>query len=126
MTTEVFAGVSAPFAVLDGILSSDYWDTLDSTDQIVNFAEAGGHNITYAQAERIAAVGKWWIEEVKAGIGSDSLWRAVRAACERSTVSLDGATVDFEAAVQPCSDQTFMDAYSARHAEKFGQAFVVN
>lgn len=52
-----------------------------------------------------------------------------------------GSQVDFDAAVNlmddeireevhshlaPCSEQEFFDAYTARHAAKFGEEFVVN
>ncbi|GAP37910.1 hypothetical protein ABXN37_22575 [Piscinibacter sakaiensis] len=57
-----------------------------------------------------------------------------------SSVTLDGKEVDFSAAVAlmddelraalhnelaPCSDQAFLDAYAAAHAEKFGTDFQV-
>ncbi len=55
-------------------------------------------------------------------------------------VNLNGSEVDYEACVNlmddeireelnaelaPCSEQEFMDAYVARHAEKYGEEFTI-
>ena len=56
-------------------------------------------------------------------------------------VTLDGAVIDFDAAIElmdddlmerlhdalsPCSEQEFMDAYDVAHKQKFNEDFTVN
>ena len=58
------------FNILDGIVSSGYADeTLASVDAIQNYADAAGESITLEEAERIAAVGRQWLDAQRNGNG---------------------------------------------------------
>ena len=64
------------FEILDGIVSSDHVEsTLGSVDEIVSYAESCGENISYADAKRIAEVGKHWLHEQQHGNGE---WNRMR------------------------------------------------
>lgn len=72
------------FSILDGIISSDYAaQTLASADEVQNYAEGAGQEITLGEAERIAAVGRKWMDEQRNGNGEWSRMRnEARAALE--------------------------------------------
>ena len=64
------------FNILDGIVNSGYADeTLADTRAIQDYAEACGENISLKDAERIAAVGKHWMDEQRNGNGEWSRMR---------------------------------------------------
>lgn len=64
------------FGILDGIIDSCYAEqTLDSLDDIQRYAEAGGQLITREDAQRIATVGKRWLDEQRNGNGEWSRMR---------------------------------------------------
>lgn len=71
MTTEANL-----FDICDGILSGDYAEqTLASTDEVINYAEAAGASITEADAQRIIEVGKHWLDRRENGNGEWSRMR---------------------------------------------------
>lgn len=62
--------MSGLFSILDGIVDSDYAaETLESTEAVIAYAEAAGEDISYADANKIIAVGKKWMSEIKNGNG---------------------------------------------------------
>lgn len=77
------------FAVLDGIVSSDYADqTLADVEEIERYAEACGAGITPDEAKRIQRVGLAWVHERTHGNGEwsrmrDDAKRAVRQSPEQ-------------------------------------------
>lgn len=70
------------FEILAGIVATDNpAATLADDDAIVNYAEFSGDPIDYAQAARIAAVGKVWLHEQENGNGE---WSRMRHDAERA------------------------------------------
>lgn len=62
--------MSKLFKILDGIISSDYAEqTLESVDEVINYAESAGEVISVAQAERIIGAGKNWLSDIENGNG---------------------------------------------------------
>jgi hypothetical protein len=68
--------MSKLFKILDGINSSDFADqTLQSIDDIENYAEACGEPVTPEQAMKIQKVGQKWRDEQENGNGEWSRMR---------------------------------------------------
>jgi hypothetical protein len=64
------------FRILDGIINSDYADeNLSTPDSVIAYAESAGDVISYAQAEKVIAVGSAWRKEIEEGNGEWSRMR---------------------------------------------------
>lgn len=70
------------FRILDGICVGEHAaETLANEDQIVNYAEACGESIDYAEARRIQTAGRRWMDERESGNGE---WGRMRADARRA------------------------------------------